>query len=169
MYCISENYVPVRPYTKSMFMCTLVYFNQALKQGMVYSCILKPGTQTRHTNQAHKPGIQTRHTNQVYRPGTQTGMQTRHTNRAHKPDILHLILLHELFNTSKALLSYDDQENNYTEKYIATHIPAHASRLASSPDYPFPFSLYTSFTHIYVAKFILFSRKCRTSFSQGGQ
>ena len=30
-------------------MCTLVYFNQALKQGMVYSCILKPGTQTRHT------------------------------------------------------------------------------------------------------------------------
>ena len=49
MYCISDNYAPVQPHTKSMFMCTLVYFNQALKKGMVYSCTLKRVTQTRHT------------------------------------------------------------------------------------------------------------------------
>ena len=55
MYCISENYAPVQPYTTSAI-TGHVYVH-------VYTATLEPGIETRHgvfyvfLNQAHKPGI----------------------------------------------------------------------------------------------------------------
>ena len=140
MYCINFQRATYQ-YNQGMFMCTMIYFNQALKQGMVYSGIFKPGThtnqahmQTRHTNWAHKPGTQTGHTNEAHKPGT----QTRHT--AFHKNILILHIAFQYFSIPGPYFHYD-QKNNYTVKYIETQIPAHASRLASSPGYPFPLSL----------------------------
>ena len=98
-------------YDHGMFMCALVYLNQVLKQGMVYSCILKSGTQ----NQAHKPGIR------------------------HFTKFLILHVAFQYFSIPWTYLHYH-QENNYT-KNATHSIPAHASRLPLSPGYLFTLSL----------------------------
>ena len=129
-----------------MYMCTLVYFNQVLKQGMVYSCIPKPDTQTGHTNRAHKLGTQTGHTNWAHKPGSQTG----HTNQAHKPGIhtafYKILILHVAFQHFSI-----PSPTFITIKRREIHIitPAHANRLASFPGYPFSLSfIHMTFTCI---------------------
>ena len=54
----------------------LVFLNQALKRDIVYFMCTGILNQTRHTNQ---PGTQTGHSNQAHKPST----QTRHTNQAY--------------------------------------------------------------------------------------